>query len=388
MCSTTLVECLQLEDMSVAKLAQQLVQINSVTPDGNSEQAKQSGELELAMWLSKFFQSKGFETQLQTVQKNRPNLIVRPNKIPKLPVVALQAHMDTVDVEGMTVGPFGGEIRDGLLFGRGACDVKGPMAAAITAMLEWYQQNQNPHFELIFLATMGEETGTIGARHFAQNGFPIDLMIVGEPTNLNPVIGHKGLWRFCLETYGKASHSSMPELGENAIDKMMGAFDLIKNKVKPEFESIDGSSLSTTMVHGGSSINIIPDYCRVDVDARFEKGSKIEICRDMLMDELIDTKYTEIQNYPAYISNPFSKTKHFLERALMDQGVEFISKKEPWYSDAGPLSNAGIDTVVWGPGNIKDAHTAEENISIEQLDVAVKILLKFLAVTEEYYGSK
>ena len=374
--------------MNLTKRTQQLLSINSITPEANSQDAKNGGELKLATWLSDFFLSTGFKTELQTVKKNRPNLIVRSPKKSDLPIVAFQAHLDTVDVEGMTISPFGGEIRDDHLFGRGACDVKGPMAATITAMLQWYQQIPNPHFELVFLATMGEETGTIGARYFAENGFPIELMIVSEPTSLSPVVGHKGVWRFSLETFGKASHSSMPEIGENAVEKMVPALNLVTQIIKPEFESTPGNSLSTTMVHGGSTINIIPDYCKVDVDARFLDGSKIKSCKAHLLENLGDTKFTEIQNFPAYVSNPKSKTRKFLEQALMHCGVDFSSKIEPWYSDAGPLSNAGIDTVVWGPGDIKDAHTAEEKISIKQLETSVKVLLQFLAFTEEYYGSK
>lgn len=376
------------KNMNLTKRTQQLLSINSITPEANSQDAKNGGELKLATWLSDFFLSTGFKTELQTVKKNRPNLIVRSPKKSDLPIVAFQAHLDTVDVEGMTISPFGGEIRDDHLFGRGACDVKGPMAATITAMLQWYQQIPNPHFELVFLATMGEETGTIGARYFAENGFPIELMIVSEPTSLSPVVGHKGVWRFSLETFGKASHSSMPEIGENAVEKMVPALNLVTQIIKPEFESTPGNSLSTTMVHGGSTINIIPDYCKVDVDARFLDGSKIKSCKAHLLENLGDTKFTEIQNFPAYVSNPKSKTRKFLEQALMHCGVDFSSKIEPWYSDAGPLSNAGIDTVVWGPGDIKDAHTAEEKISIKQLETSVKVLLQFLAFTEEYYGSK
>lgn len=374
--------------IDVVHVAQKLISINSVTPSGKSDLALQGGEQELAYWLSDFFQSLGFEALQQPVEEGRPNLIVKPADFGSKPVVCFQAHMDTVDVEGMTIDPFGGEVKDGFLYGRGACDVKGPMAALIVAYIEWYAHVDRRPFDLVFLATMGEETGTLGARYFAESGFHIDNMIVSEPTSLQPVVGHKGVWRFSLETFGRAAHSSMPEQGENAVDKMVEALAFVREKVQPPFESDPGNTLSVTMVHGGSTVNIIPDYCRADFDARFFHAEKIDHCRSLLESNGYGAQFNEIQNYPAYISRPDSITRKNLELALKNRRIDFEPKQEPWYSDAGPLSNAGIDTVVWGPGDIRDAHTKDEKISVEQLRTAKSVLLEFLAVTEEYYGSQ
>jgi acetylornithine deacetylase/succinyl-diaminopimelate desuccinylase-like protein len=254
-------------------------------------------------------------------------------------------------------------------------------------MLQWHQQNPDPAFELVFLATMGEETGTFGAHHFAKQNKNIDLMIVGEPTQLQPVIGHKGVWRFYLEAFGKASHSSMPQQGENANELMIDALAFLKEKIKPEFESIQGSSLSITMIHGGSTINIIPDYCRVDIDTRFLDGSKIDECKSLIKKSLTQVRFSELQNYPAYVPRDNSTTKELLFSALQKNNIIIEPKIEPWYSDAGPLSNAGIDTLVWGPGDIRDAHTVDEKIAIDELHSAVNILEDFLGACEDYYGS-
>ena len=382
----------------VLELARELVQINSITPTAVSRQAKQGGERKLAEWLQNYFSDRGFAAELDWVTQNRPNLIVTAAGFdPKRPTVAFEAHMDTVDVVDMTIDPFAAEVRDGFLWGRGACDVKGPMAAMITAMMDWYGTERRHSFNLVFVGTMGEEAGTLGARHIAKSGRRFDLALVGEPTRLQPVVGHKGLWRFFVETTGQAAHSAMPDQGVNAIQKMIPILNTFIYRLCPDFERLDENTMSLTMLHGGSVINVIPERCRVYFDARFGPNTDIAGFEDKIIRELeriarenahTEVTFHEIQRNPAFRTNERSTLLGLLEIALEEAGVESQRRIEPWYSDAGFISSAGMDTVIWGPGDIRDAHTAAEKISVDQLKKAVQVLKGFLHHCEDYYGGK
>jgi len=380
----------------VVQLAQELVKINSITPQGKSEWAKEGRENKLAQWLCQFLSDNAWRCELTMVEANRPNLIARPKHFnPALPTIAFQAHLDTVDVEGMSIPPFGAEIRDGCLWGRGACDVKGTMAAMITAMMEWKQRTKAAAFNLIFIATMGEENGTLGSKYFSRHAEPIDMIIIGEPTSLQPVIGHKGLWRFAIETYGVSCHSSMPKEGTNAIEGMLPIVTFLEKDLKSSFERNRENSFSLTQIHGGSAINIIPDLCRVEIDTRFQNGTKIEEFKTRLLQKLAEKEseiyqpvFKEIEYAPAFRTAKNSQLLQLLQRSLKKCDVINETQIAPWYSDAGFISTVIPDAVIWGAGDIRFAHTIDERISVDQLYKAVTVLLQFLSECEDYYGSK
>lgn len=372
-------------------LLQKLVQINSVTPTSQSKWAEEGGEETLALWLKDYLQQYNFFCELDYVLPGRPNLIARPPRFDEsLPTIAFEAHLDTVDVEGMTVDPFAAVIRDGALWGRGACDVKGPMAVMLTSLIKWTLESRRPKFNAIFIGTMGEETGTLGAKHLAQQRLPLDMILVGEPTLMNPVIGHKGVWRFAIETKGRSCHSSRPQEGENAIEAMIPILQLIQGKIKSEFERQAENTLSITTLHAGNTINIIPEKCRAEVDARFRNGTDVAAFRHILQTELKkfgnNNQYIEIQDYPAFNAVDGSVLLEMLETALEQENMAKSHLYEPWYSDAGHLSLAGYDVIVWGPGDIRHAHTSEEHIAIEQVSAGERVLDRFLRICEDHYG--
>ncbi|NIA31374.1 MAG: M20/M25/M40 family metallo-hydrolase [Actinobacteria bacterium] len=380
----------------VVQLTQELVKINSITPEGKSEWAKHGGESRLAQWLHQFFSESGWHCDLMLVKENRPNLIARPDTFnPDLPTVAFQAHMDTVDVEGMSIPPFSADIHDNCLWGRGACDVKGTMAAMITAIMKWTQKSKTATFNLIFMATMGEENGTLGSKYFAQHSEPIDMIIIGEPTSLQPVIGHKGLWRFAVETHGVSCHSSMPKEGLNAIEGMLPIINFLKKDLKSSFEQNSENSFSLTQIHGGSAINIIPDLCRVEIDTRFQNGTEIEEFRTRILQKLAEKEseiyqpvFKEIEYAPAFRTVKNSHLLELLQKSLKKYNIKNKTQIAPWYSDAGFISTVVPDAIIWGAGDIRFAHTIDERISLEQLHTAVTVLLQFLSECEDYYGSK
>ena len=368
--------------LSVIELTAELVRINSVSPQGISS-SHHPGEKALAAWLADYFQQNDFSVELQPVVKDRPNLIARSRHFqPQHPTLALEAHMDTVDVLGMIVEPLRAEIRDGALWGRGSCDVKGTLAAMITAALLWHQQSKPPHLNVMVLATMGEEMGTLGSQALARQTWPFHSVLVGEPTGLQPVIAHQGLWRLAVETWGKSCHSSRPEEGVNAIESMLQAQQVIVQELAPAFKREHKNTLSMTTLHAGSMINIIPDHARLEIDARFSADTDVERHWQTWQSKLKSDQIvlTELERKPAFLSRSPSVLLSGLQAAIEKKGMACIPKAERYYSDAGHFSTAGYDAILWGAGDIRQAHTAAEHIELDQLHRAVELLLTLFEI--------
>jgi acetylornithine deacetylase/succinyl-diaminopimelate desuccinylase-like protein len=362
--------------LSVIELAAELVRINSVTPKTKSS-LNHPGEAALAEWLTDYLQQNDFHVERQPVVGDRPNLIARSRDFqPQYPTLALEAHMDTVDVQGMIISPFSGEIRDGALWGRGSCDVKGTLAAMVTAAILWHHRAKKPGLNVMVLAAMGEEMGTLGSQALVQQQLPFQAVLVGEPTGLQPVTAHKGLWRLAVESYGKACHSSRPEAGVNAIEKMYPILDLFFKELKPDFEKTSENTASLTTLHSGSMINVIPDYGCLEIDARFISATNIEEQWKKWQGLIVRPGVTlrELERKPAFCSRPNSALLASLEQTIRNQGMPFQPQVERYYSDAGHFSAAGYDTILWGAGRIGQAHTADEHIELSQLEQAIDIL--------------
>ncbi|NLP12389.1 M20 family metallopeptidase [bacterium] len=372
--------------LSVVDLAGELVRINSVSPKTKTS-TQNSGEIALAHWLTDYFQQNDFVVESQPVVGQRANLIARPRRfLSERPTLALEAHMDTVDVQGMTVSPFAAEIRDGAMWGRGSCDVKGTLAAMITAALQWHHREPVPDLTVMVLAAMGEEMGTLGSQALAKQQWPFRSVLVGEPTNLQPVVAHKGLWRLSVETFGKACHSSRPEEGVNAIESMFRMQEKIIHTLAPAFTDNGENTLSMTTLHSGSMINIIPDHACLEIDARFTADTEVEAHWQAWQSSLAGdaARLTELERKPAFSSRPDSLLLSALQSTAEKYGAVFQPRSERYYSDAGHFSAAGYDAIIWGAGDIRQAHTVDEHVPLRQLHLAVDWLLTLF----EQYGRR
>ncbi|RMD57352.1 M20 family peptidase, partial [Candidatus Parcubacteria bacterium] len=260
--------------MDVIDLLRQLIAINSCPPDAKAPGV--GGEGPLADYVGRLLAANGFRVEMHEIAPGRPNLTALPRKyLPDQPLLVLEAHLDTVSAENMVVDPFRAEIKDGRMFGRGACDTKGTMAAMLAALVE-VTSSTDLHFNVGFVGTAHEEGGGVGARHLVEAGFKADAVLVGEPTSLQPVVAHKGLLRFAITTQGRACHSSRPQQGENAIDRMWAVQADLYQRFEPFWQALSSqgdNTLSLNTIRGGSFINIVPDRCRIEVDARYEPGT-------------------------------------------------------------------------------------------------------------------
>ncbi len=363
----------------VAELAKALVRIPSINPQGCVETAAH-GERACAEFVGEFLKTCGAEVELVEVEPGRPNVIgrFRPDRTGK-PRVVLAPHTDTVGVAGMSIDPFGGEIRGGKLHGRGSSDTKGPMAAMLWALHEVRETIPSLGCEVWFAGLIGEEAGQQGARHFVkENG--ADFAVIAEPTNLDIVHTHKGSAWVTLKTKGAAAHSSRPELGDNAIVKMLDLLALVRGELAPEFSAIldpilGSPTVSIGTIFGGTKTNVVPDACEATIDIRTVPAQYVSDFAGSIASRLRgvcpDVEVHVKRALPLYTDpeNPFV-------RLLENAGGRCVGA--PWFCDAAVFAEAGIPAVALGPGSIDQAHTEDEWIAIDDLACGVEFYKRFL----------
>ncbi len=367
----------------VISLLQQLVRIPSVNPD-NAPGTDQTGEETLAIFLSGWLESIGAEVLLEEIKPGRPNLIARFAPLDGRPRILLGPHLDTVGVGGMTIEPFSGEIRDGKLWGRGASDTKGPMAAMLWALHENRDQLANLPVAIDFVAFMGEESGQWGSKDFVKrHGSDYQFALVGEPTAMQIVHITKGSMWATLRATGKAAHSSMPERGENAILKLTRALDRLDCHLGAELAgfshpALGHSTLNIGLIRGGARPNIVPDLAEAELDIRLTPslvaaGGALKLLADTIA----------FHDLPVEIVNPHENppmdtaAEHPMIQALLRLGAQLTVA--PWFSDAAHLSSGGVPSICIGPGVIDQAHTVDEFIEIDALKQGAEFFTRFIA---------
>ncbi len=365
---------------SVLDLARQLIHIPSVNPAGDPG-TDQTGEGKIAEFLADFLTETGADVSLVEILPGRPNVIARfpSNSTQKKPRLAFAPHTDTVGVSGMEVAPFGGEVRDGRLYGRGACDTKGPMAAQLWALWQMRDQLADLSHEILFLGLMDEEAGQAGSIAAAANDLA-DFVIVAEPTSMDIVHTHKGSIWLEITTHGVAAHSSRPELGSNAIYDMARVLRCIEERIAPglavEFHPILGAAtISAGVIRGGQKINVVPNLCQLEVDVRTIPGMETFLAELTHQIQLIcpTATVTVSKQSPAL----HTEVGHPLIANLMELGSKPVGA--PWFCDAAMFAAAGIPSIAMGPGSISQAHTANEHIEVAELERGAAIFQQFLA---------
>jgi acetylornithine deacetylase/succinyl-diaminopimelate desuccinylase family protein len=364
-----------MEHTSVIGLLQALVQIPSVNPHG-SPGVDRPGEQACAEFVAGFLQRCGAETQLREVAPGRPNVIGRfPSKTPGKKRLILAPHLDTVSVSGMVIDPFAAEIRDGKIWGRGATDTKGSMAAMLWSLYELRDQIPDLGYEVWFAGLMGEEAGQEGARAFVKQE-RADFALIGEPTGCNIVYTHKGAYWLHLRTKGRAVHASAPSLGENAIYKMADLLVCIRDRIAPRLAAqshpvLGSPTISAGTIRGGSKTNIVPDRCEVEVDTRTIPGQDPSEIATALRETCPDLEMSVWESAPLN-----TDPAHPLINLLLHGGGKLAGA--PWFCDAAVFAEAGIPAVAAGPGSIAQAHTSDEWIAIDELEKGVEFYRRFL----------
>ncbi len=364
--------------MTVSELLQKLVQTPSVNPDSVTE-GPHRGEARMAEVVANFLEPLGFEVTLDEVLPERPNLIARAPGSDERPRILLGPHLDTVSVAGMTIDPFAGEIRDNCLWGRGASDTKGPIAAMLTALANQKDLLSKLPVAVDFVGFMGEENYQPGSKHFAKNhANDYEFAFVGEPTSLQFVNVTKGCLWAKLHSTGCSTHASQPHLGENAILKLTASLDLLNRKLSNRLATfthpiLGHSTLNIGTISGGTSFNIVPASAEAGLDIRFTPDLSAKGGALQLLEELIETHNLPVSITEPIEAPPMEVPPHnpYLEHCLRELPNSSLVGA-PWFSDAAHLNEAGLPAVCIGPGSIDQAHTADEFIKLSDLTAGVE----------------
>ena len=329
----------------------------------------------------------GLAMELQEVLPHRPNFLARLTPSGKTRRrVLLAPHLDTVGAPGSASELYQPARRNGRVYGRGACDTKGSIAAMFTALSKVARSGRRPaQTEIVFAGLIDEENAQAGSRALVAKGFKADLAIVGEPTKLQVVTAHKGdLW-LRLETRGKSAHGARPELGRNAVHEMAKIVNLLETEYAASLRQhrhalLGQATINVGTISGGTQPNIVPAHCFITIDRRTlpgetESGVRREI-GDLLRENKLKAVLGSARNAPCL---PMETS---LGLPLVRQLLETAAQRDPvgvdFFCDAAVLAQGGIPSVVFGPGDIAQAHTAEEWISVRSLEAAVGLIERFL----------
>lgn len=371
----------------VLKLLRELVALPSVNPAFLPLGDVHAGERRVGDFLAAQAGVVGLDVEFQKVLPGRSNLLVRLE--PQGPVkrkVLLAAHMDTVgglEVPGTLFTP---RVAKGRLYGRGSCDTKGSVAAYFSALAQLAKSSQRPqHTEIYFVGLIDEENGQEGSRALVKHKFKADLAIVGEPTLLKVVTAHKGdLW-LKLKTHGRAAHGATPELGRNAVHEMARIVDYLETDYRAELDGrhhplLGKPTINVGGIKGGVQPNVVPAECLAWVDRRTIPGeTDAGIIREMRASlrtkgfkvEIASTKNRPCPSMATNDQNPLVRELFKAAGQTKAQGVRY-------FCDAAILAGGGTPSVVFGPGDIAQAHTADEWISLASLNKSVQVLTRFL----------
>jgi acetylornithine deacetylase len=371
---------------SVTELLVSLVRIPSVN---QFITGTKDAEHDVAVYIQAFARSCGFEARLLNVPGAGNNLLITKEFKKGASWLMFAAHMDTVSSEGMDFDPFGAEIKDGRILGRGACDDKGSMAAAIWALFE-IADKPCPN-NIAILCTIDEEQRRSGATAFAETqlatiGFKPSGVIVAEPTSLKPVVAHAGIAHFTVTVKGRAAHASDPSKGRSAIKDMVRVMDALEKEYISRLAARDPlcgkAQCSINMISGGRQVNAIPDLCDIRVDRRVMPGEDVEsVLPDVekVLDRLRRSDPAlQVSAHTAFKDDPLAQDIKgpFIQDvlgALEKSGLDAKPIGAQFATDAGVLSRAGLPCVVLGPGDGALAHTANESIGIDELEQGVRV---------------
>ena len=366
------------------KLLRELIALPSVNPAFLPAKHPRAGEQRVAEFLAATAAQAGLDVEFQAVSPGRSNLLARLSPRGKVQQRLLLApHLDTVNATDEQFIP---RTRNGRLYGRGACDTKGSVAAMLTALCELAQGRQRPaETEIVFAGLVDEEQGQAGSRALVSRGFTADMAIVGEPTRSQVVTAHKGTLWLCLETHGKSAHGSWPELGRNAVHEMARVVDLLETDYAAQLKRrrhplLGSATVSVGAICGGSQANIVPDRCSILIDRRTLPGETAAGVRREILQVLRHKRLTVgFAKDPLPPCLPLETDPRL---PLVTRFLKTVGQRKPvgvrYFCDASVLGHGGIPSVVFGPGDIAQAHTADEWISLAELERGKGLLLRFL----------
>lgn len=383
----------------LVSLLQQLISIPSVNPMGGKAEGAQYYEGDLTAFLLRFFEQRGIACECHEVVPGRANVVARLDGQWD-ETLMLDAHQDTVPVDDMIIDPFAATVREGKIYGRGACDVKGGLAMMLTVLSRLAEEGHGQHPNIVLTCTCDEEHNQLGAKGIVRlwgedRGLSElltqrpDAAIVAEPTQLDVVVAHRGCTRWKMRTRGIAAHSSDPSQGVSAVYRMARVVECLE-QYATELQATSTphplcgpATLSVGRIAGGTSVNVVPAECTIEIDRRVRPGEDGYAVIEQVEEYLRERLDFEVEREPPWVvgltlsdddNGPLAER---LSAAAHETGVDSGRIGVPFGTHASRYSAAGIPSVVFGPGSIAQAHTKDEWLSVEQLEQATDILYRF-----------
>jgi acetylornithine deacetylase len=370
--------------MNPISVLKDLVAINSINPRC---QADGPGEAECARFVADFCCKNGLDVQLQEVLPGRSNVLAHVAGADISKRLVFEAHMDTVSIAGMSIPPFQPTLKDGRLYGRGSCDTKGSLAAMMAALVA-VKDSRTRRASVTLVASVDEEHAFRGISRFAQDCGKASGAVVGEATELDVIIAHKGVVRWRTTVHGRAAHTSRPELGVNAISKAVKLVAAIEKEWIPRVRArthplLERGEMTVSLIGGGTQINFVPDQCWIEIDRRILPGeTKDSVYAEMR--ELLSRLQREDPEFRATIEpgeledyaletgrdERITQVAHAASRSVAPQSKITAA---PYGTDASKLARVGIPSIVIGPGSIAQAHTADEWVDVRQVELAAQV---------------
>jgi acetylornithine deacetylase ArgE len=373
--------------MTAEAILAELVKIESVNPrfDANAR-----GEVAVAAWVRQFCEHHGLDHEVQPVEGERANILAWVTGREADTRVLFEAHMDTMPAPGWTKDPFGAEREGSRLYGRGACDTKASLAAMLRALVT--VRDSRFRATAVVAAAIDEEGVKAGARALANSGVRYEAAVIGEPTDLAPVLAHNGSVRWRIETRGRAAHTSKPHTGINAVTKMARVVCALQERIPPKLVRhvhplVGTPTLTISMIEGGIDLCIVPDRCTIGIDRRLVPG---ETAREalaeveaILADLRAKDSELDVRSLPAVEDPPVeapaaSRIAQVATKACADVAGTGEPRGVPYGTDASQLAPRGITCIVLGPGSIEQAHTTSEYVELPQLEAAVDIYRRIM----------
>lgn len=354
------------------KILQDVIQLE--TPNGNEEI--------VALYYKNLLEAHGIESQLVQYADGRANLVAELKGNEEGKILAVSGHMDVVDAGNpdlWTYPPYGAEIHDGVMYGRGTTDMKAGLTALIIAMIELKESGQDFSGTVRLLACVGEEIGMLGSKQLTDLGYTedIDGMIIAEPSTPYYYTKHKGSIQYQVIAHGRAAHSSTPEKGVNTIQLINDFINKTNVKIDEAAATAENDMLGKmlnvfTMIEGGNQINSVPEYTVLSGNAR----TIPEVGNDVVVGIFNDVIEDINANGQGMLELNLLQNNQYADGDNDSVLVDLIKVEDPQSENRG-LSGATdgsnftnvdnkFDFVIYGPGRIDSAHTIDESIEVDQ----------------------
>jgi acetylornithine deacetylase len=377
----------QVDESLLVKNLATMVSVPSVNPFDDPASVL-CRELEFANIYEAYLTDCNMETIRRDVAEGRPNVFGRIRGTGSGPCVMLAGHMDTVGVDGYD-DPFDPVVKNRRVYGRGSCDMKAALAAYIEVARIIQGSKLEMSGDLLIAGVVDEEHQMLGSKDVSVNGPIPDFAIVGEPTELKVCHAHKGQLCMHIKTFGRAAHSSVPESGINAIQHMASVIQALESYSKelqsrPADPVCGHGRVNPGVIQGGTISSSVPDYCELEVDRRILAGESLESVVDEYR-KILGPLEKSIPEFKYEIGEPTMNNAALntpADSRVVSAIADAFETTQGYPAHVGDFS-ASTDAphflcpaVICGPGSIRQAHTLDEYVEIDQLTAAARIYLR------------